>query len=225
MPPTDPLLELIEVGRRHPSGDRWLLHSVSLAVEPGERIAVVGSSGSGKTLLLRAMAMLDPIDRGEIRWQQRRVADHRVPDFRSQVIYLHQKPALAEPTVEAVLRRPFDLGAHAQRRFDRARAVDLLAQLGWDESFLTKPVETLSGGELQATALARALQLEPALLLLDEPTAAMDPHAEGLCADLLHRWAADSSTGRALVWVTHKRHLRDRVATRRLEVHEGRVRA
>ena len=121
------------------------------------------------------MAMLDPLDAGSIRWQGRAVAGEAVPGYRKQVIYLHQRPALLDGSVEDNLRHPFTLKAHRDRRFDRSGSIDLLARLGRDRSFLDKASRDLSGGEAQIVGLVRALQLDPAVLLLDEPTASLDP--------------------------------------------------
>ena len=103
------LLEARDIDRRHPNGDGWLFSGVSLGITAGTRLSITGPSGAGKTLLLRALAMLDPLDRGQILWKGRTVRRDAIPAFRGSVIYLHQRAALLEETVEASLRRPFSL--------------------------------------------------------------------------------------------------------------------
>ena len=224
MPPDAALLEARHIGRRHADGHRWLLEDVSLEVRPGERLAVVGASGSGKTLLLRALALLDPLHRGEVLWRGQPVRRDEIPAFRRQAVYLHQRPALPEDTVEAALRRPFSLRCHRQRRqFDRDRIVRQLGQLGRDESFLAKKVADLSGGESQITALLRAIQLDPALLLLDEPTAALDSRTSRAAEQLLVGWIDESPHRRAFVWVSHDAAQAERFVQRSLCVEGGRV--
>lgn len=223
MPPNTPLLEARHIGRRHPDGRQWLLEDVSLEIGPGERLAVVGASGSGKTLLLRALALLDPFDRGEVRWRDRPVRRDEIPAFRRQAVYLHQRPALLEETVEAALRRPFSLRSHRAGRFDRDRVLHWLREFDRDDSFLKKRVPDLSGGEIQITALLRAIQLDPALLLLDEPTAALDSRTTSTTEQLLDRWVEESADARALVWVSHDAEQARRVARRKLCVDGGRV--
>ena len=106
------LLEADHIGRRHPDGRAWLLDDVTLAIEPGARLVLTGPSGAGKTLLLRALARLDPLDRGEVRYRGQAVHHDAVPHYRASVIYLHQRAALIEDTVEAALRRPYTLNVH-----------------------------------------------------------------------------------------------------------------
>jgi putative ABC transport system ATP-binding protein len=217
-----PIVEAHAIGRRHPDGKNWLLEQVSLRLEPGERLAVCGPSGSGKTLLLRALALLDPIDQGQLLWLGRPVHRLRVPEFRSQVMYLHQRPAFFEDQVEAALQAPLLLRVHRHRPFDRDRVVAWLAQLGRDASFLTKAMRSLSGGELQILALVRALSLEPTVLLLDEPTAALDELTARAVEQLLADWVAQRPS-RSLVWVSHDAGVQQRAAQRSVRIEAGRI--
>jgi putative ABC transport system ATP-binding protein len=223
MAPTQPLLEAEHLGRRHPDRSRWLLDDVSLTILPADRLGVVGPSGAGKTLLLRALSLLDPLDRGEIRWQGRRIQRDRVPGFRAQAIYLHQRPALNGDTVEATLRQPFSLATHRRQHYQRDPLVARLGALGRDASFLEKRVSDLSGGEGQITALLRALQLDPLLLLLDEPTSALDPEATRAVETLVDGWVAESDGFRAVVWVSHDQSQVLRVAQRIITITAGRL--
>ena len=220
---TAAILEGIHLGRRHPDQPRWLLEDVSLGVRPGEALAVTGASGSGKTLLLRALAMLDPLDAGEVRFHDKTLHHHVVPDFRRQAIYLHQRPVMLGDTVEETLRQPFSLAVHRERRFERERIVELLGRVGRDESFLDKSTANLSGGESQIVALLRALQLDPAILLLDEPTAALDRPAAAAVEHLLRDWLLEAPPDRALVWVGHDTAQIERVADRILHIEAGRM--
>ena len=113
MPSDDVLVEVENLSRRRPDGQGWLLRDIALTLRAGTRLAVVGPSGAGKTLLLRAVDLLDRPDSGCVRWKGQPVRRERVPGFRRQVLYLHQRPALVEDTVERALRRPLALKIHA----------------------------------------------------------------------------------------------------------------
>lgn len=222
MPEAPPLLEVEQLSRRHPDGQRWLLHNISLGIQPGERVALLGPSGAGKTLLLRALVLLDPYDQGQLRWRGQRVAGETIPGFRRQAIYLPQRPSVGAETVEAALRQPYAFQVHRDRSWDREGVLRLLADFGRDALFLAKQGRDLSGGERQITALIRALQLEPTLLLLDEPTAALDGDAVAAAEAVLDRWHT-AAAERALVWVTHDAALARRVSRRTLTIREGKL--
>jgi len=217
------LVEARGLARRNPGADGWLLDHVSLRVPRGSRIAISGPSGSGKTLLLRALAMLDAVDEGELLLEGRPILRPQIPDYRRRVIYLHQRPALIETRVEAALRRPFALGVHRGRSFDRGRIVRMLEHLGRHAGFLGKPVGDLSGGESQLVALLRAMQLDPSALLLDEPTAALDPEAKAAVERLVGEWFHEQPEARAVLWVTHDAQQAQRMGSRLLRMHQGRI--
>jgi putative ABC transport system ATP-binding protein len=218
-----PTIEALDIGRREPTTDGWLIRDVSLAVHPGDRLGILGPSGAGKTVLLRALAMLDPLDTGTIYWNGRSVRGDAVPVFRKQVIYLHQRPALFEGSVEDNLRYPYTLKAHREIEFDRGRAIEFLASVGRDAAFLNKSSRDLSGGEAQITALLRAIQLDPLVLLLDEPTAALDRRTASSLEAVIDRWQADRAGNRALVWVSHDQEQTLRMTMRRISLIAGRL--
>lgn len=217
----DVLLAAEGLGRRLPGGG-WLLRDVSLVVRTGERVALAGPTGAGKTLLLRALALLDPLDAGEVRFRSETIRPPDVPSYRSRVMYVPQRPAVVSGTVEDNLRLPFSLRIHRGRTFDRTAAAELLDALGRGGRFLTQADRELSGGERQVVALARALLLSPALLLLDEPTAALDPASARKAEEAVGRWAA-SGPDRAFVWVSHDAAQVGRVAGRVIRLRDGRT--
>jgi putative ABC transport system ATP-binding protein len=216
-----PLLEAVRISRRDGLENTSLLRDVSLAVRAGDRLGLAGPSGAGKTVLLRALSRLDPVNEGEILWQGGPVHGGHVPKFRTRVMYLHQRPVLVEGSVEHNLRLPFSLGEHRHQLFDRHRVVAWLQELGRDEDFLGKQNQDLSGGESQLAGLLRALELDPQILLLDEPTAALDEYATGLVEKLVTNWIDKSPTERAFVWVSHNTEQTERACSRVLQMVQG----
>ena len=223
MPSDRPAIEVIGIGRRDPKTAGWLIRDVSFEVNSGDRLAILGPSGAGKTVLLRALAMLDPLDAGAIHYRGRNVRGDAVPTYRKQVIYLHQRPALIDGSVEHNLRYPFTLKSHQRHTFDRGRATDHLVSLGRSAGFLDKSSRDLSGGEAQIVAFVRAVQLEPDVLLLDEPTASLDPATAQALDTALNRWWMAGAGERALVWVSHDREQSLRMTGRTISIHSGRL--
>jgi len=219
------LLEAHGVGRRATHGNHWILSDVHVTVNGGCRVAVVGPTGSGKTLLMRSLARLDPIDAGSILWRGSALRGDAIPRFRRQAIFLHQRPAMFEGTVEENLRLPFTLNVHRKehRQFSREAVLALLERVDRGEEFLGRSARDLSGGEAQIVALVRAIQLQPALLFLDEPTASLDEASSLMIEQLVHEWFEASSKERALVWVSHDKEQVARVAVRILVMENGRL--
>jgi putative ABC transport system ATP-binding protein len=217
------LLAARDAGRFASDVNRWLLDGVTIDVDSGERLVIVGPSGSGKTLLLRALAYLDPWDRGHLLWNGTELTRKTVPLFRSQVIYLHQRPALQEGTVLENLQFPFTLAVHQSRQFAAPRIRQWLESLHRPQEFLTKQSRDLSGGEAQLVALLRAIQLDPAVLLLDEPTAALDPEMAEAVESCVVQWHREDMARRAVVWVSHNREQAERMADRRVVMDAGRI--
>ncbi|MEZ6069763.1 MAG: ATP-binding cassette domain-containing protein [Pirellulales bacterium] len=203
--------------------DRWIARGINLTLREADRIAVVGPTGSGKTVLLRALATLDSLDEGEILWQERPVANADVPQFRAAAVYLRQRPAVFDGTVETICGAPFGSASTGTSGFDRDQVVAQLATVSRSADFLGQDVRDLSGGETQLVALMRALQLAPTVLLLDEPTASLDDATTSQAESLIAQWFAESATSRAYIWVTHGRAQAERVATTQWQMQDGRL--
>jgi len=170
--PPDPILSVKGLGRS--VEECWIWNHLSFQLFSGERVAVVGTSGSGKSLLLRAIAGLEPVQAGQIIFQGQPINSHFMPRYRSQVIYLHQRPALWEGTVEENIKQVYRLAVHRHQVYNRKLILDYLHLLHKTADFLQRPISAISGDEAQIVAFLRALQLSPKVLLLDEPTASLD---------------------------------------------------
>lgn len=203
-------------GLRLSRGTREVLCGVDLAVERGEVIALMGLSGSGKTTILRSIAGLESFDAGEIRVDD--VTMRARTDPRRARRALHQRVGMVFQfhflfehlsAIENVRLAPVQVQRRTPAEAD-ARARALLDQLGVGHRATALPRE-LSGGEAQRVAIARALAVDPPLLLLDEPTASLDPARRNELGDSLRRLAAE---GRTLVMTSHDDEFVREFATR-----------
>lgn len=193
--------------------NQWIWRSLSFELWPGERLAVVGPSGAGKSLLLRALAGLDPVQEGRIVFGGQSLECWLMPSYRAKVVYLHQRPALLEGTVEENLQHVYRLASHRDRVYDRKHILGYLDLLGRTADFLERPSTTLSGGEFQIVAFLRALQLSPSVLLLDEPTASLDPETAHCLETLVKVWQSEDPH-RAYLWTSHNPAQLERVTDR-----------
>jgi putative ABC transport system ATP-binding protein len=198
-----------------------LLHPANLEIHGGEHLILSGPSGAGKSVLMRSLALLDPLCGGSLRFRGEPVGAADIPRFRSQVAYCRQRPAVLGGTVEDNLRLPFDLKVNTGRGYVRERVVELLAAAGKPPEFLAKDGRDLSGGEAQVMGLVRAMQLDPTILLLDEPTAALDPESTVQVENLVLGWARGRGNDVATVWISHDPAQDARVGTRHLRVVAG----
>jgi len=190
---------------------------ISLTVARGETLALVGESGSGKTTLARAINGLVPLAGGEVWFDGQPL--HARPDWhavRRRVAMMFQDPVGSlspRKTVRELILEPFAIhGVQVQDRKTRAR--DLLAAAGLGPDFLDRYPHQLSGGQARRVGVARALALDPALVLADEPTAGLDVSIQGEILNLMNRVKREH--GLTTLIITHNlnilRHIADRVA-------------
>ena len=214
------LVELSDVVKRY--GTNTVLDGVSLAVEPGEIIAIIGRSGSGKSTLLRCVNGLEPIQGGSVAvdgtivndpsTDLRKLRQHVGIVFQSFNLFPHlsveKNITLAPKVVKGI--------APAEAR---TLAETVLRKVGLAEKIDAWP-DQLSGGQQQRVAIARSLAMSPQLMLFDEITSALDPELVGEVLKVLEEMAADGMT---MMLVTHEIGFARRVADRVVFMHRGKI--
>ena len=206
-------------------GSQKVLNGVSLAVRRGETLAVLGRSGTGKSVLLRLIIGLEKPDSGSVRIHGQDIAGlalDQLGAIRKKMGFLFQHAALYDSlTVEQNVG--FPLQHHRQdmsKSEQRDRVNELLAEVGM-ESALAKMPSDISGGMQKRVGLARALALEPDILLLDEPTAGLDPISSAEIDDLILKLQGEHHM--ASIVVTHELHSAKTIAGRLALLNEGNV--
>lgn len=207
-------------------GGQDVVRDVSLSVEAGECFCVLGPNGCGKTTLLRAVAGLIPA-RGEVELSGKRLSGMRRREVAAEVALLsqHTQVYFSYTVYDTVMLGRYLHGRGMLRspsKEDRGRVRDCLEMVGlWDAR--ERPIDTLSGGQLQRVFLARTLAQEPRIILLDEPTNHLDlRHQTGLM-DALKAWT--KAGGRAVVGVLHDLNLALGFADRLMLMRDGKTAA
>ena len=212
------MLELIDVGKTYESpgetGDVCVLKDITLRLDKGESLVIVGPSGSGKSTLLNIIGALDRPTSGRVLFDGRNLADldeselarirNRQIGFVFQLHHLLPQCTVLENVLVPTLARKDRSSIEAAGD----RATNLLQRVGLEDFLLHRPGE-LSGGQRQRVAVVRALINRPKLLLADEPTGSLDREASENIADLLVE--LNQSEEVTLIVVTHSRELADRM--------------
>ncbi|MGJ7489327.1 ATP-binding cassette domain-containing protein [Variovorax sp. ZT4R33] len=205
--PSETLFALHDVEVRF--GRVCALQGVALTIDAGERVALVGANGSGKSTLLRLLHGLVPHASGALL--------RRAPQPRQAMLF--QRPHMLRASVLSNVALALWLRGRGWR-VAREAAREALARVGLSD-LATRNARTLSGGQQQRLALARAWALHPEMLLLDEPTASLDPNAKREVEALI----AEAAEGRTLVFASHNLGQVKRLATRVVYLEHGRVMA
>lgn len=204
----NPCYTLLDIG--HSYGGREVLRIPRLEINAGEILAVVGPSGAGKSTLLRLLNFLEAPTRGQVIFDGHEFsADRQMPlTVRRRVTTVSQRPMLLNRSVQANVEYGLRLRGHRANVPAALAAIEQVGLLG----LTRQPALTLSGGEAQRVALARALVLRPAVLLLDEPTANLDPYNVALIENTVRDLNRQHHT--TLVLVTHNLFQAQRLAQR-----------
>ena len=196
-------------------GSSPVLQQLNLQIQPGERVALVGSNGSGKSTLLRTLHGLLPVQQGQ---------RHQHPTLRQAMLF--QKPHVLRLSAlnNVALGLWLDRGLGLSWAQAKARAATALQRVGLT-AVASKNGRQLSGGQQQRLALARAWARQPDVLLLDEPTASLDPHAKREVENLIAEFTAGPSSRMTLIWASHNLGQVKRLASRVIYLEAGRIEA
>jgi tungstate transport system ATP-binding protein len=194
MPSAPPLYQLRNL--RMTYGPRTVLDITALDIASGEILAIVGPSGAGKSTLLRLLNFLEPVSAGTLSYVGQPVGPEPPLALRREVTTVFQRPVMLGGSV----RDNVAFGLRLRGRAAASRVDETLARVGLT-ALASTPARQLSGGEAQRTALARALVVQPRVLLLDEPTANLDPYNVGLIEAIIR--TDNEVRGTTVVVVTH----------------------
>jgi ABC-type polar amino acid transport system ATPase subunit len=204
-----------------------VLKGISLTVQHGEHVAIIGRSGSGKSTLIRCMNLLEVPDRGTIEADGASIYQDRIllspkqlVGFRRRVGMVFQQFNLfPHLTVVENVALPLTRGVGLAQPAALERAVSMLSKVGLADKLRSYPRE-LSGGQQQRVAIARTLALQPAVVLFDEPTSALDPELVGEVLAVLRELANEGMT---MVIVTHEMAFAAEVSNRVVFLDAGQV--
>lgn len=226
-----PMVSLRGVGKSY--GRNCVLRNFNLEVQRGEVVTLIGPSGSGKTTALRCMNFLEEYDEGEIRirgallgyhlgsdGQRRRESDHAIAEVRAPVAMVFQQFNLW-PHMRVIdnITAPLTLAKGVPAEVARNRAMKALERVGLAAKAQSFPSQ-LSGGQQQRVGIARALVVEPQVMLLDEPTSALDPELVDEVLEVIQSLARDGMT---MVMVTHEMGFAAKVSSRVVFMEAGQI--
>ena len=190
------LLHLRDIGFR--VGENIILQHVGFSLSPGEFKLITGPSGCGKSTLLKIVASLLSPTEGTILFEGQDISTLSPENYRQQVSYCVQTPALFGDTVYDNLIFPWQI---RNKTPEPEKFISDLARFGLAQETLSKSINALSGGEKQRVSLIRNLQFLPKVLLLDEITSALDDVNKRNVNEIIHRYVREQNI--AVLWVTH----------------------
>ena len=214
---------LVKIYNKGKTNEFCALKGIDLSIEEGEMVAIIGKSGAGKSTLLHILAAIDSYDKGSYLVDGVSVGDLKEKDrarFRNQKIgiVMQDYALIDEYTIEENVQIPLIFGKVKGNDVRREKIMTALKNVGLDE-LAKKPVRQLSGGQKERVAIARALVNNPAFLLADEPTGALDSKTSGEIMDVFEKL---NQGGKTVIIVTHDMEVAARCG-RVIEISDGEI--
>ena len=214
---------LVKVYNKGKTNEFCALKGIDLSIDEGEMVAIIGKSGAGKSTLLHILAAIDSYDKGSYLVDGVSVGDLKEKDrarFRNQKIgiVMQDYALIDEYTIEENVQIPLIFGKVKGNDVRREKIMTALENVGLAE-LAKKPVRQLSGGQKQRVAIARALVNNPAFLLADEPTGALDSKTSGEIMDVFEKL---NQGGKTVIIVTHDMEVAERCG-RVIEISDGEI--
>jgi D-methionine transport system ATP-binding protein len=213
-------LDLVQVSLKASVGAHYLLQDISFRAAQGDRIAIVGPSGAGKTSLLRVLNRLSEASQGSIYFEQQDIRQIPVVQLRQQITLVPQESKLLGMTVKQALVYPLVLRG-VERALIEQRLRMWMEQLHIPSEWLDRTEVQLSVGQRQLVAIGRALMIQPKVLLLDEPTSALDAGRSEHLVHVLQDVAKTIST--TILMVNHQLEIAEQFCNRLLYLQQGRL--
>lgn len=213
------MAELISIENLHKSyGANEVLRGISMTVRKGEITAIIGSSGTGKSTLVRCMAGLEKKQQGEIRIEGKRIEDYSTVNgligmvFQSFNLFPHYSVIenITKPLMTVLKMKDTEAAQKAEELLAKVKLLPYRDQYP----------STLSGGQKQRLAIARALAMDPKIMIFDEPTSSLDPE---LAHEVFHTISELAREGQTMLIVTHQIHAIRHFATRVVFLQDGRI--
>ena len=199
--------------------DKAILKNVTVAIDAGDYISVVGPSGSGKSTFLKMCCHLISPTEGTIIYKNKSIMEHNPMELRKNISYCFQTPYLFGETVMDNISFPYSIrGIKA----DLERAEELFLLFNLDKDYLKKDVRNLSGGEKQRIALIRTLLFQPEILLLDEVTSALDFDNTIIVENVMKSL---NQNGTTILWITHNPEQSRKNANKILTIESGEIKS
>ncbi|MBI4781615.1 MAG: ATP-binding cassette domain-containing protein [Oscillatoriophycideae cyanobacterium NC_groundwater_1537_Pr4_S-0.65um_50_18] len=201
-------------------GSQLLLEDISCRVAQGDRVAIVGASGAGKTSLLRLLNRLSEASQGQIFFEDQDIRQIPVMTLRQQITLVSQESKLLGMTVRQALAYPLVLRGISKPEIQQ-RIATWMEQLHLPQDWLDRSEVQLSVGQRQRVAIARGLVIQPKVLLLDEPTSALDAGRSHHLIELLVKTAQTQHM--TILMVNHQLELAEQFCNHVLHLHQGRL--